>query len=179
MAKKIILLLALILFTSMNVEAADNETFDELASTYVEGDSSSLTLIRMKADGTLFLVSADSTSKSVAFVPFSRNVYDFYVAPNQSPLIFDMAVMFQERGQIDDDLGIWEEDIHLVPVYALFSVQGEQIICEKPFSSASGVNPSHYQAMIQSPNHIQLIEILMTHMPRLHEQVAANGVTLP
>ena len=178
-AKKIFLIIALMIF-AVHVEAADN--FDALATTYTEGKSASLTLVRLKTDGTLYFITADSSANSMALVKYSRKVYDFYLTRTPhgySPLIFEMILLNQQRGQIDDDLGVWQGKIHVVPVYALFDVFRKDIICNKPFYSAGTLNPSHYHGTIRNPVHERLIEILLTHMPRLHEQVAARGITLP
>ena len=179
MAKKIFLFLALIIFAS-SAEAADS--FDTLATTYTEGKSASLTLVRLKTDGTLYFVTADRSTKNMALVNYSRKIYDFYLTRTPhgySPLIFEMILLNQPRGQIDDDLGAWQGKIHVVPVYALFDVFRKDIICNKPFYSAGTLNPSHYHGTIRNPVHERLIEILLTHMPRLHEQVSARGIALP
>lgn len=180
MAKKIILLLALILFTSLNAEAADDElNFDPIMTTYTDDEPAALTLIRMKEDGSIYFVATDTSANAMAFMQYSRRLYDFYVEPSQSPLIFMMALPAQERGQLDDDLGDWQGNVHVVPIYALFNVADGQIICEKPFYSATGLTPSHYQATIRNPNHTRLVEIFMTHMPRLHERIDKAGISLP
>lgn len=184
MAKKIILLIALILFTSMNVEAAEEElNFEPIMTTYNDGETAALTLIRMKADGEIYFVVTETSSQTLAFMQYSRQLYDFYLNKNADgtflPLIFRMALPAQERGQLDDDLGDWKENVHVVPVYALFDVANGQVVCEKPFHSATGLEPSHYQADIQNPNHTRLVEIFMTHMPLLHERIDAAGINLP
>lgn len=184
MAKKIFLFLALIIFAVMpTARATDDLPFDTLAMTSVDDKSAMLLLIRSKTDGALYFVAADVSTNTMARVDYSRKIYDFYLTADEyglySPLMFEMALPNQQRGQLDDELGEWRQNIHVVPVYALFDVQGGQIICDKPFYSASYLNPSHYHDRIQNPVHVRLIEILLTHMPRLHEQVATRGITLP
>ena len=183
MSKKIILILALILLTAANVEAADEINFDELATTNTEGATEFLSLIRMKDNGALHFVAIDDATHAVGMVNYSANLFNFYQHRGQygdfPPLIFLMVLPERERGQLDDDLGDWIEKAHILPVYALFDVKDGQVICEKPFYSARGLNPSHYQGTIQNPIHERLIEIFMTHMPRLHELMEKQNISLP
>lgn len=185
MLKKLILLLALILLTTANVEAAEENDlpFEPLAATYTEGGKELLALIKMKENGSIgFMVMAKDV-EPVGLIAYSKEVYDFYLnkdtAGGYPPLITMMIVPNQERGQVDDDLGEWNQKFHLLPIYALFKVENGKVVCEKPFYSASGLNPSHYHGTIRNINHTRLIEIFMTHMPQLHEVVQAQGITLP
>ena len=184
MLKKIIILVMLIMLTATSVNAAGNEdlNFVPLATTYSENDSASLTLIKMKDDGSIFFTVANSPTSTMAFVKYSPELYNFYLNKGEygyPPLIFTMMMPMQERGQLDDNFGVWDKSVHILPVYALFNVENGQVICEKPFTSEKGLKPSHYQGRIQNPVHERLIEIFMTHMPRLHEEVNSRGITLP
>lgn len=185
MVKKIILLLALILLATKVEAAPDNGfTFDPLATTASDSDSGALTLIRMKDTGELCFLVADNKAQALAMVPYTSRIYDFYMhkdsTGNYPPFIFMMVLPMETRGQLDDDLGEWQENFHLLPVYALFKVEkGGKVICEKPFHSASEINPSHYQATIRNPNHERLIEIFLTHMPRLHRLIRDQHILLP
>lgn len=185
MAKKIILLLALILLTmTPKVDAAENDLpFNFLATTYVEGGSHEvLALVKMKNSGALaFMVSAKDV-KNIAMIPYSYDFYNFYMRKDQyddcPPLIFTMLVTGQERGQSDDNLGEWKDDLHFIPVYALCNVKDGQVICSKPFYSTTSMESTHYHDTVKNPDNTRLIEIFMTHMPRLHEAVQAKGINL-
>ncbi len=182
--RKIILLLALIMMSATCAAAPDNGLpFDPLATTYAEGDSGALTLIRMKDTGELCFLVADNKAQALGMVPYTSRIYDFYLRRDKSgypPFIFQMVIPMESRGQLDDDLGEWQENFHLLPIYALFDVKtGVQVVCNKPFFSASGLNASHFHARIQNPNHERLIEIFLTHMPRLHKQVRDQSISLP
>ncbi|MBR6889152.1 MAG: hypothetical protein IKN16_12035 [Selenomonadaceae bacterium] len=183
MAKKIILLLALILSTAANVEAADDINFDELATTNTEGATEFLSLIRMKDNGALHFVAIDDTIHAVGMVKYSSELCNFYQRRSKDgdfpPLKFLMILPERERGQLDDNLGEWLGNGHIIPVYALFDVKGGQIIFDKPFYSARGITPLHYHSTIQNPVHERLIEIFMTHMPRLHEIIKSKNISLP
>lgn len=182
-SKRIFLLLVLIILTATNVGAAEEPPFDSLASTYTEGSQDALSLIRMKDDGELLFMVASRKVQVVGLVTYSRNVYDFYLNKDQTgnypPLIFGMVFPNEQRPQIDDDLGDWQGDLHLLPIYALFDVKDGQVICDKPFYSARGLNPSHYHGTIKNTDHSKLIEIFMTHLPRLHEIITAQNISLP
>lgn len=184
MAKKIFLLLALILMTFTSAEAVGNDLdFDPIMTTYTEGDSGSLTLIRMKDNGAFYFVATDISANTMAFILYDRKLYDFYLNKDEyggyPPLIFAMALPMSERGQLDDNLGAWEKTVHIVPVYALFNVKDGQVICDDEFYSATSLESTHFHDKIKNPNHTQLVQIFMTHMPRLHELLDAKGINLP
>lgn len=179
MTKKIILLLVLILLTKSAAAAEDDINFDPLATSYSEGNPAALTLIKEKSDGAIYFVISDDSLNEMAFIKYSPKLYNLYLNENGSPAIFEMMLPNQERGQLDDNLGAWEKNIHIIPVYALFGVDGEQVICDKPFFSASYLNPSHYHDRIQNPKHVRLIEIFLKHMPRLHADATSRKISLP
>lgn len=185
MAKKIFLLLALIVLTTTfaHCAAADDIDFEPLLTTYDGSHPESLTLIRMKESGAIYFVATEDLTKDMAFVAYSRKIFDFYLNRDEygsySPLIFTMLLPMQQRGQLDDNLGEWRESVHVVPVYALFEVEGGRVICDKPFFSASSLESTHYHDRIQNPMHERLIKILLTHMPRLHALTESKGIILP
>lgn len=182
--RKLILLLALMMLSATCAAAPNNNLpFDPLATTASEGDSGALTLIRMKDTGELCFLVADNKLHALGMVPYTSRIYDFYLRKDKSdypPFIFQMVIPMESRGQLDDNLGEWQENFHLLPVYAEFDVKsGGQVICNKPFYSASGLDASHFQAKIQNPNHERLIEIFLTHMPRLHKLIRDQSISLP
>lgn len=187
LAKKILLLLALILLTATtNVEAAEeknNLPFDVLAEAYSADENEAIAFIKTKPSGEYAFLAAAKGLEPVGIVPYSREMYNFYLGKNEqgnySPVIFVMLIPQAERGQLDEELGDWDETLHIIPVYAIFDVKDGQIICEKPFYSASGLKATHYQAKIQNPAHERLVEIFLTNLPRLHEVIDSNNISLP
>lgn len=186
MVRKIILMLTLIFLAAANAEAApdDGMPFDPLATTASDNDSGALTLVVMKDTNELCFIVADNQARALGMVPYTARVYDFYLQRDSSggcpPFMFMMVLPMETRGQIDDDLGEWQENFHLIPVYALFNVQsGGKVICEKPFFSANSLQSTHFHDTIKNPNHERLIEIFMTHMPRLHRLVRDQHLSLP
>ena len=185
MARKIILLLALIFFAA-NVEAAPPDNgmpFDPLATTASENDSGALTLVVMNDTNELCFIVADNKARALGMVPYTNRIYDFYLRKDSSggypPFIFMMVLPMETRGQLDDDLGEWQENFHLLPVYALFDVKNGQVVCQKPFYSKSSLQSTHYHDTIKNPNHERLIEIFLTHMPRLHRLIRDQHIALP
>lgn len=186
MARKIILLLALIFFAAANVEAAPQDSglpFDPLATTASDNDSGTLTLIRMKDTAELCFLVADNKARAIGMVPYTSRIYDFYLRKDSTggypPFIFMMVLPMEVRGQIDDNLGEWQENFHLLPVYVLFNVKNGQVVCEKPFYSKSSLQSTHYHDTIKNPNHERLVEIFMTHMPHLHRLIRDQHISLP
>lgn len=146
-----------------------------LATTATENDVWSLSLIKTDNQEYAFLVLNLQTEQG-AIIPYSRDYYDFYL--KDSPFIFVMAVVDSPK-DVDKDLGEWRNEFHLLPVYALFNYTGGKVNLESYLSSGQGLQPSHYQGRIQSPYHLKLAEIFLTHMPALHQAVENGGVALP
>ena len=115
-------------------------------------------------------------TKQGAWVLYERKIYDFYL--NESPIIFIMGVVDSPR-DVDENFGEWTDKVHLLPVYALFNYENGQVTLDSYLSSGKGLHPSHYQGRIQSPYHIKLAEIFLTHMPELHKVVDGKGINLP
>ena len=173
MARKIILLLALIFFAA-NVEAAPDNgmPFDPLATTATENDSGALTLVVMKDTRELCFLVADNKARALGMVPYTSRIYDFYLSKDATTLVFDMVLPMEVRGQLDDELGEWQENFHRMKIHAAFKVSNGQVICTRPFHSADG-------RTIRNPNHERLIEIFLTHMPRLHRLIRDQYISLP
>ena len=181
--KKFFATLALILLTS-SICAAQEQNFDMLATTYSENNGEALTIIKMKSDGTLFFAVTDMQTKTLAFVKFESQLYNFYLNKDEHgypPLMFVMICPAENRGGADEKLGVWKDNVHLMPIYALFNVQDGQITFEAPnfYSGEGTLQPSHYHSNVTEPGHSRLIEIFIRHMPELHKQVQARGVVLP
>ena len=185
MAKKIILLLALILLTVTSCEAAENDgaTFDTLAAIESNDETQALALVQKKDDNAIYFIMIDKNSSTMALVPYSSALYNFYQNQGEygdyPPLIFFMILPEQSRGQLDEELGEWQEDLHAVPVYALFHVENGQVICEEPFFSADSLEATHFHSTIKNPVHTRLVEVLMTQMPHIHEEITSKNITLP
>ena len=146
-----------------------------LASTADENNPWSLSIIKNDKNEYAFLVFNFQTDQG-AVIPYSRDYYNFYM--KGSPCIFLMAVPDSPK-DVDFDLGEWRDELHVIPVYALFNYENGVVNLESYLSSGQGLQPSHYQARIQSPYHQKLAEIFMTQMPALHQAVESGGVTLP
>ena len=181
--KKFFVTLALILLTASTC-AAENSQIEPLATGYVEGEKQVLVLIRNKTDGELYFAPFDAETQSGAFVKFDRKIYDFYLNRDNyggfSPLMFVMITP-RQTDPVDDKLGVWKDDVHLIPVYALFDVRDGQIVFDAPnfYSGEETLTPSHYHSNIKNPIHDRLIKTLLTKMPLLHADVEAKGIALP
>ncbi len=146
-----------------------------LATTAGENNPWSLSLMKTDAGEYAFLVMNIQTDQG-AIVPYSREYYNFYM--EEDPFIFVMAVKDSPK-DVDEKLGEWHDEFHIIPVYALFNYADGKVNLESYLSSGQGLKPSHYQGRIESPYHIKLAETFLTHMPALHKAVEDRGVTLP
>ena len=183
--KKFFVTLALIFFTATaaNVEAAESN-FETLAAGYVDGEKTILMLVREKSSNQIFFMPFDAETESAAFVMFDPKIYNFYLNKDEhnlySPLMFVMATT-KMTDTVDDALGTWNNNVHWIPVYALFDVRDGQIVFDAPnfYSAEETLTPSHCHSNIKNPIHTLLIETLMTKMPLLHEDVQAKNISLP
>ena len=149
---------------------------DELLATTATDDNPwSLSIMKTDKNEYAFLVFNFQTEQG-AIIPYSRDNYDFYL--KDSPFIFLMAVKDSPK-DVDKDLGEWRDEFHVIPVYALFNYINGNVMLESYLSSGKGLQPSHYQARIQSPYHLKLAEVFLTQMPALHKAVEDGNVSLP
>ncbi len=181
--KKFFATLALLLVTASTCAAAETN-FEPLAAGYVEGEKQILMLIRDGNDGELYFMPFDAEAETGAFIKFDRKIYDFYLNRDSdgtfSPLIFVMATP-RQSDPVDDKLGVWNGNTHLIPVYALFDMRDGQFVFDAPnfYSGEETLTPSHYHSNIKNPIHDRLIKTLITKMPLLHADVEAKGLQLP
>ena len=147
---------------------------ETIASTPPDSDSWMLALVKENSD--YYLVAYNNQMNNGALIPYDSKFYNFYL--NESPVIFTMYIPGDQR-DADANLGEWDEDFHLLPVYALFNYSNGRVNLESYLSSGKGLKPSHYQGRIQSPYHIKLATIFLTRMPELHRAVESKGITLP
>lgn len=147
-----------------------------IASTADDGDDWSLGIMKSDKDEYVFLVMNNKDFAQGAVIPYNRNSYDFYL--DKSPFVFMMAVAGSPK-DVDNDLGEWRDDMHLLPVYALYSYENGQVKLDGYLSSCQGLSSSHYQGRINSPYHIKIAETFLTKMPALHKVVDSNGIKLP
>ena len=179
--KKFFATLALLLVTASTCAAAES-TFELLAAGHVDGEKQILMLVRV--GGEICFMPFDSEANTGTFVKFDRKIYDFYLNRDSdgtfSPLMFVM-VTTRQSDPVDDKLGVWKGEMHLIPVYALFDVRDGQFVFDAPnfYSGEDTLTPSHYHSNIRNPIHTRLIKTLMTKMPLLHAEIEAKGIALP
>ena len=181
--KKFLLSILFALFLTFNVSSVQAvESLDMLATTASSSDPWSLSIYK-DDEGNYGFVIYNLQTEQTAIVEYERDIYNFYLnkKPGSSyydPLIFIMMVADSPR-DVDADFGEWDDDIHLLPVYALFDYVNGNVVLDSYLSSGAGLYPSHYQGRINSPYHIKLAEVFLTHMPALHRAVEDAGVYLP
>ena len=146
-----------------------------LATTANDEDPWSLSIVKTDKGDYGFLILNYETEQA-GLVPYNKNFYNFYL--KESPLIFLMAVKDSPR-DVDVELGEWKDDLHLMPVYALFNYSDGKVTMDGYPSSCSGLSASHYQGRILSPYHVKLTEVFLTHMPKLHKVVERGKISLP
>ena len=179
--KKVLIIIGLICITFNVCNAQNLEDMELLATTATKEDTWSLSVFR-DGDGEYYFIVGDYVTKQGGIAKYERKIYDFYINKSKygdyDPLIFTMLISNSPH-DVDADYGEWYEDYHAMPFYVLFDYVEGEVVIESYVSSGSGLNPSHYQGRIKSPYHLKLVEIFLTHMPKLHKIVEDNRLYLP
>ena len=176
MRRKNFLILLCFILLNFNICLAS----DFVIQTSEDDESWSLGIVADDS-GKYFFSVYNSITSQIALIPYERELYNFYLTKGTygyGPLIF-LMIISNSPDDVDTDFGEWEDGIHILPVYALFDYDGENITLTSYLSSGSGLNPSHYQGRIESPYHQKLAEIFLTRMPDLHLAVEENNIFLP
>lgn len=136
------------------------------------------------------------TSKGVTFVIYdkkddmiARVNYDrillkprdnkYKTIDKHMPLIFKMYIENDNKTGEDSKLGVWNGNVHMVPIYALFEVDANNDIVPGMLYSAQGENPSHYQGVLKEQKNVNLANIVLTHADSLNEDIIKRNISLP
>ena len=165
--RKIFVLAALIFSFNVNCSAA------EIIST-AENDWS---LSILEDEGEYYFSIYDDKNDRGAVVEYSHELYDFYLSKS-SAVVFIMAVKDSPK-DIDVELGEWSNDAHLLPVYVVFDYIDGELDLYDIFASDTGLFPEEFQGTLESPYHKDLVRNFLLLMPKLHEVVEQNEISLP
>ena len=96
-----------------------------------------------------------------------------------APIIFKMHIENDDKNGEDKILGVWNGNVHEVPIYALFEVDNNNNIIPGMLYSAQGENPSHYHGVLKEQKNVNLANIVLTHADSLNEDIIKRGISLP
>lgn len=178
MLKKFLLAGLLAILVSVNVCYAASDRFSVLAKTSVQDDCA-LAIAKSNSGG-YYIAVIDRYEDAMAYVPFNKHFYNFYVnkaGEHYTVVIFPMYTK-DDRNDVDTNLGEWEQNIHIMPVYVPYSYDGQTIQVIGDVTSGKELHPTHYQDRVQNPDHIKFAKVFVTRMADLHQAVNASGVTM-
>ena len=178
MLKKFLLAGLLAILVSVNVCYAASDRFTVLAKTSLENDCA-LAITKSNSGG-YYITVVDRYEDGLAYVPFNKNFYNFFVGKageHYTVVIFPMYAN-DDRNDVDTNLGAWEANVHIMPVYVPYLYDGQKIQVIGDVTSGRELHPSHYQERIKNPVHVKLAQVFVTRMADLHQAVNASGVTM-
>ena len=138
-------------------------------------------LALVQKDSSYYFVVRDAADKTTAWVSYDSKIYNFKPASSKktySPVIFNMDIANDAKDQ-DQQLGTWQDNHHIIPIYALYDIDGNGTVVPGMLTSGAGLKPSHYQAPLKEMKNVNLANVLLTHMDGLKQDVKDRNVTLP
>lgn len=120
----------------------------------------------------------------IASVPYTteyfylKNNYEMYSNGSKSydPVIFTMTVINDDKDNVDENLGKWHGNNHLIPMYVLYDLDSNNNIKAIQAYSANSLNPSHYHETINNGTYVLLAKTLFTHADSLNKDIELRKI---
>ena len=144
-------------------------------------------LALVKIDSNFFFAIYDAKDNIAALVPYDLKILNFRAnattyndgKKHYNPLIFNMEISNDNKNSRDKDLGVWNGPKHILPIYALFKVDDNDKVIPGMLNSGKGLNPSHYQGVLNETSNVNLANILLVHMDSLKRDIKGQNLSLP
>lgn len=94
------------------------------------------------------------------------------------PYLFTITIPHDNRSSNDADLGTWNGDAHTFTIYAQYKYEGGKVV-PGMLTSASGENPSHYQAYLKEQRNVNIANAVLTHLESLNRDLRERNVDVP
>ena len=78
----------------------------------------------------------------------------------------------------DADFGVWSGQNHMIPIYMLYTFNGDGTVKPGMLTSGAGANPSHYQGYLKEQKNVDLANLLLTEALTLLDKANAAGISL-
>ena len=148
-----------------------------MASSYGHNPDGCLVLLGGKG---IRLAIWDIKNNRVAFTS-SPSVFNFTGSgpanSSPSPLIFDLQVENDARDK-DESAGYWSGSTHTIPIYALYKFGNTGNVVPGMLCTGSGARPSHYHSYLQEQKNVDTINLVLTEMAALRQDMAARSVKI-
>ncbi|MDQ0202855.1 hypothetical protein [Pectinatus haikarae] len=137
-------------------------------------------------DSKLYFIIYDAKDGSTALVPYNPNVLNYrehFISFNDGkkhydPMIFLLQVS-EKNNSKDKILGVWDGARHTIPIYVVFKLGDDGRVIPGMITSGQGLKPSHYQAALQEPKNVELVNIVPTHINSLRADIKGRNIILP
>ncbi len=128
--------------------------------------------------GAFTFVVYDKKDDVVATIDYDKNLLN--LKNNKSgkmynPLILNVRIV-DDKAQRDNELGYWENNTHIFSIYSVYDVNDNGEIVPGMLTSASGKNPSHYQAYLNEQQNVNIINTALTHVDSLREDMNSRNI---
>ena len=78
----------------------------------------------------------------------------------------------------DAAFGVWSGQNHMIPIYMLYTFNGDGTVKPGMLTSGAGANPSHYQGYLKEQKNVDLANLLLTEALTLLDKANAAGISL-
>ena len=151
-------------------------------------------LALLRKDGNMFFIAYSAKDDQVAKILYpndkdrenpNKDILNFRASPSKfkngtisyRPLIFTMEIAEDTKNNKDQKLGIWNGTVHLFSVYAFFEVDDvDKVIPGRLTSADKTLYPSHYQTALQEMLHVNLSNVVLTHLDGLKIDIRKRDV---
>lgn len=99
-------------------------------------------------------------------------------AGDSEVVIFDITI-FDDVHDADDKSGVWNGNNHLLPVYAFYKLDANDNVIPGMLNTGSGAKPSHFHDYFNEQRNVDTINLFLTDIKNLQENVNENQVALP
>ena len=130
---------------------------------------------------------AYTTDEGVAFIAYDKK--DDVI----TPIKFDKKLLNIANGKKDDyiiltlyksndtankdnNLGYWQAEKHIFPVFAAYKVDSNGNIEPGMLTSGRGENPRHLQEYLQEQENVNIVNLALTHADSLRQDMQARNI---
>ena len=99
-------------------------------------------------------------------------------AGDSEVVIFDITI-FDDVHDADDKSGVWNGNNHLLPVYAFYKLDADDNVIPGMLNTGSGAKPSHFHSYFNEQRNVDTINLFLTDIKNLQENVNENQIALP
>lgn len=153
-----------------------------IATSYGHSDAGFLALVKTKDGSQTELLAWDRNHERVSMVRSFHpgDINKFVIkggngGPNS--IILYIAIPNDTHDQ-DASAGDWQENVHIIPVYASYKLLGSGNIEPGRLTTGKGLQPSHFQQYLYEQKNVDMVNLILTEMPSLRRDAFDKKVDL-